>query len=77
MIWFGYLKGFHAKSGLFMNIIHLQINISLSHNLLAKTVFTSGDPVLYSQQFVDSIGETIVDEPASPSSIEVYFEYKE
>jgi Cof subfamily protein (haloacid dehalogenase superfamily) len=71
------LEGFACQIRLVHEHYSLANKYKLNHNLLAKTVFTSGDPVTYSQQFVDSIGETIVDEPASPSSIEVYFEYKE
>ena len=71
------LEGFPCQIRLVHEHYSLANKYKLSHNLLAKTVFTSGDPVSYSQQFVDSIGETIVDEPTSPSSIEVYFEYKE
>ena len=71
------LEGFPCQIRLVHEHYSLANKYKLNHNLLAKTVFTSGDPVSYSQQFVDSIGETIVDEPANPSSIEVYFEYKE
>ncbi|MDQ0198098.1 Cof-type HAD-IIB family hydrolase [Neobacillus ginsengisoli] len=45
-------------------------------NLLAKTVFTSGDPVFYSQQFVPILSEYLHDQPATPPKIEVYFEEK-
>jgi Cof subfamily protein (haloacid dehalogenase superfamily) len=70
------LEGFPCQIRLVHEHYSLANKYKLNHNLLAKTVFTSGDPVFYSQQFVDSIGDTIVDEPANPSSIEVYFEYK-
>src|SRR3954447_8089688 len=70
------LEGFPCQIRLVHEHYSLANKYKLSHNLLAKTVFTSGDPAFYSQQFVDSIGDTIVDEPANPSSIEVYFEYK-
>jgi Cof subfamily protein (haloacid dehalogenase superfamily) len=70
------LEGFPCQIRLVHEHYSLANKYKLNHNLLAKTVFTSGDPVFYSQQFVDSIGDTIIDEPANPSSIEVYFEYK-
>jgi Cof subfamily protein (haloacid dehalogenase superfamily) len=71
------LEGFQCQIRLVHEHYSLANKYKLNHNMLAKTVFTSGDPVVYSQQFVDSIGDTIVDAPASPSSIEVYFEYQE
>lgn len=46
----------------------------VNHNLLAKTIFTSGDPVFYSQQFVNSLSEYLHDQPVTPPKIEVYFE---
>ncbi|MCQ6273385.1 HAD family phosphatase [Bacillus sp. V3B] len=70
------LEGFPCQIRLVHEHYSLANKYKLSHNMLAKTVFTSGDPAFYSQQFVDSIGDTIIDEPANPSSIEVYFEFK-
>ncbi|WP_428909398.1 Cof-type HAD-IIB family hydrolase [Niallia sp. Krafla_26] len=71
------LEGFPCQ----IRLVHEQFSLAnkykLNHKLLSKTVFTTGDPIVYSQQFVDSIGDTIADEPAHPLSIEVYFEYKE
>ncbi|KAA9031637.1 Cof-type HAD-IIB family hydrolase [Niallia endozanthoxylica] len=71
------LEGFPCQIRLVHENYSLANKYKLNHNLLAKTVFTTGDPVFYSQQFVDSIGDMIIDEPANPSSIEVYFEYKD
>lgn len=71
------LEGFPCQIRLVHENYSLANKYKLNHNLLAKTVFTTGDPVFYSQQFVDSIGDTIIDEPANPSSVEVYFEYKD
>ena len=63
-----------------IRLVHEQFSLAnkfkLSHNLLAKTVFTSGDPVFYSQQFVSSLSEYLHDQPVSPPKIEVYFENK-
>ncbi|ETI66054.1 Cof-type HAD-IIB family hydrolase [Neobacillus vireti] len=50
--------------------------LKLNNHLLAKTVFTSGDPVFYSQQFVSSLSEYLHDQPVTPPKIEVYFEDK-
>lgn len=61
-----------------IRLVHEQFSLAnkfkLNHNLLAKTIFTSGDPVFYSQQFVDSISEYLHDQPITPPKIEVYFE---
>ena len=61
-----------------IRLVHEQFSLAnklkLNNNLLAKTVFTSGDPVFYSQQFVSSLTEYLHDQPVSPPKIEVYFE---
>lgn len=63
-----------------IRLVHEQFSIAnrlkLHNNLLAKTVFTSGDPVFYSQQFVSSLSEHLHDQPVTPPKIEVYFEEK-
>lgn len=71
------LEGFPCQIRLVHEHFSLANKYKLEHKLLSKTVFTTGDPLVYSQQFVDSIGSTIAEEPANPLSIEVYFEYKE
>ncbi|WP_066068310.1 Cof-type HAD-IIB family hydrolase [Neobacillus soli] len=61
-----------------IRLVHEQFSLAnklkLNNNLLAKTVFTSGDPVFYSQQFVSSLTEYLHDQPVTPPKIEVYFE---
>ncbi|MGG1396418.1 Cof-type HAD-IIB family hydrolase [Bacillus salipaludis] len=61
-----------------IRLVHEQFSLAnklkLHNNLLAKTVFTSGDPVFYSQQFVPSLSEYLHDQPVTPPKIEVYFE---
>lgn len=63
-----------------IRLVHEQFSLAnkfkLSHNLLAKTVFTSGDPVFYSQQFVSSLSEHLHEQSVSAPKIEVYFENK-
>ncbi|MBB6443457.1 Cof-type HAD-IIB family hydrolase [Bacillus benzoevorans] len=71
------LEGFPCQIRLVHENFSLANKYKLQHNLLAKTVFTSNDPIFYSQQFVDSIGDTVVDEPANPLTIEAYFENKD
>jgi Cof subfamily protein (haloacid dehalogenase superfamily) len=61
-----------------IRLVHEQFSLAnklkLHNNLLSKTVFTSGDPVFYSQQFVTSLSEYLHDQPLTPPKIEVYFE---
>ncbi|MDN3015174.1 Cof-type HAD-IIB family hydrolase [Paenibacillus sp. BSR1-1] len=63
-----------------IRLVHEQYSLAnkfkLQNNLLAKTVFTSGDPIFYSQQFVSSLSEHLHDQPVTPPKIEVYFEEK-
>nr|WP_263328428.1 Cof-type HAD-IIB family hydrolase [Neobacillus sp. Marseille-Q6967] len=61
-----------------IRLVHEQFSLAnrfkLNNQLLARTVFTSGDPVFYSQQFVSSLSEYLHDQPMAPPKIEVYFE---
>jgi Cof subfamily protein (haloacid dehalogenase superfamily) len=63
-----------------IRLVHEQFSLAnklkLNNNLLVRTVFTSGDPVLYSQQFVSSLSEHLHGQPITPPKIEVYFEEK-
>lgn len=45
----------------------------IKDNLIAKAVFQSGDPLFYPMQFVDSLGDSLRDNPVEPLKIEVYF----
>lgn len=45
----------------------------IKDNLIAKAVFQSGDPLYYPMQFVDSLGDSLRDNPVEPLKIEVYF----
>lgn len=71
------LEAFHCQIRLVDDRYSLANRSRINNNLLAKTVFSSGDPVFYSQQFVESLSDTIADEPCSPPKMEVYFERKE
>ncbi|RBP92334.1 hypothetical protein DFO70_107268 [Cytobacillus firmus] len=70
------LEGFTCQIRLVHEKYSLANKTKLNTNMLAKTVFTTGDPIFYSQQFVDSLSDTILDEPVTPPKIEVYFEDK-
>ncbi|GLB58784.1 Cof-type HAD-IIB family hydrolase [Cytobacillus sp. NCCP-133] len=71
------LEGFTCQIRLVHEKYSLANKTKLNSNMLAKTVFTTGDPIFYSQQFVDSLSDTILDEPVTPPKIEVSFEDKE
>lgn len=70
------LEGFQCQIRLVHEKYSLANKLKINNNLLAKTVVNSGDPLYYPHQFVDSISDTIMDEPISPPKIEVYFEQK-
>ncbi|MBM4764110.1 Cof-type HAD-IIB family hydrolase [Bacillus sp. B15-48] len=72
-----FLEGFPCQIRIVHDEFSLANKYKLNHNLLAKTVFTTGDPMFYSQQFVDSISDTLRDDPITAPKIEVYFEYED
>ncbi|MDR4252389.1 HAD hydrolase family protein, partial [Bacillus pumilus] len=61
-----------------IRLVHEQFSLAnkfkIHNDLLAKTVFTTSEPFVYSQQFVNSLSEYLHDQPITPSKIEVYFE---
>ncbi|OLS36450.1 Cof-type HAD-IIB family hydrolase [Bacillus sp. MRMR6] len=69
-----FLEGIPCQIRLVHEDYSLANRTKLYNNLLSKTVFTSGDPVFYSQQFVSSLSEYLHDQPVTPPKIEVYFE---
>lgn len=70
------LEGFQCQIRIVHEKYSLANKLKTANNLLAKTVINSGDPLHYPQQFVDSISDTIMEEPSSPPNIEVYFDEK-
>jgi Cof subfamily protein (haloacid dehalogenase superfamily) len=71
------LEGFECQIRLLNEEYSLGNRSKLSRNLMAKTIFSSADPAFYSHQFVDSVSETLSENPMTPSKIEVYFEDEE
>jgi Cof subfamily protein (haloacid dehalogenase superfamily) len=69
-----FLEGLPCQIRLVHEQFSLANRLKLNNNLLVKTVFTSGDPVFYSQQFVSSLSEYLHDQPVTAPKIEVYFE---
>ncbi|WP_075981543.1 Cof-type HAD-IIB family hydrolase [Bacillus massilinigeriensis] len=68
------LEGFPSQIRIIDDKFSLSNKYKLNNNIFAKAVYNSGDSVFYPQQFVDSLSDTILDEPVSPLKIEVYFE---
>lgn len=64
-----------------IRIVHEKYSLAnksgLWNNLFAKAVVNTGDPLFYPQQFVDSISDTIMDDPVSPPEIQVIFQDQE
>jgi Cof subfamily protein (haloacid dehalogenase superfamily) len=69
---------------------HFECNIRISHerfslgnrrklasNLIAKTVLSSADPVFYPIQFVESLGDTLRDQPVAAPKIDAFFSNKQ
>ncbi|RAK19465.1 hypothetical protein B0I26_10689 [Anoxybacillus vitaminiphilus] len=49
----------------------------IQKNLVVQTVLSTGDPFVYPTQFVDSLGDTLRDEPLAVPKIDVYFPSEE
>lgn len=71
-----FLEVFPCQIRLVHEHFSLANKLKLHNNLLVRTVFTSGDPVLYSQQFVNSLSDHLKDQPVNPPKIEIYLEEK-
>lgn len=71
-----FLESFQCQIRIVHEKFSLANKLKLNNNLLAKTIVNSGDPLFYPQQFVDSVSDTIMEDPTSPPNIEVYFEEK-
>ncbi|NMD72028.1 HAD family phosphatase [Bacillus sp. DNRA2] len=71
------LEGFECQIRVQHERFSLINKTKTNHNLLAKTVFSSGEPVLYAHQFVDSISESLAKQRIAPPKIEVKFEHPE
>jgi len=49
----------------------------IASNLLSKSILNTSDSMFYPVQFVDSLGDTLRDEPVSATKIDVHFKYDE
>jgi Cof subfamily protein (haloacid dehalogenase superfamily) len=69
-----FLESFPCQIRLVHEKFSLANKLQLNNNLLAKAIFTSGDPIVYSHQFTADLSESLADTPVAPPKIEVYFE---
>ncbi|WP_053365467.1 Cof-type HAD-IIB family hydrolase [Bacillus sp. FJAT-27245] len=69
-----FLESFQCQIRLVHERFSLANKLNLNNNLLAKAIFTSGDPIAYSHQFVTDLSDSLVDTPVAPPKIEAYFE---
>mgnify|MGYP000891202483 CR=1 FL=1 len=72
-----FLEGFSVQIRILHERFALINKTKLSNNMLAKTVFSTGDPVFYSHQFVESVSETVLEDKIAPPKIELFFENNE
>ena len=72
-----FLEGLQCQIRLVHEKFSLANKLHLNNNLLAKAIFTSGDPLTYSHQFTADLSDSLVDTPVSPPKIEAYFESEE
>ncbi len=49
----------------------------VSPNLLSKSILNTSDSMFYPVQFVDSLGDTLRDEPVSATRIDVHFKHED
>ena len=71
-----FLEGMPCQIRLVHEQFSLANRLKLNNSLLAKTVFTSGDPVFYSQQFVTSLSEYLHDQPVSHQKLKFILKMK-
>ncbi|WP_043933154.1 Cof-type HAD-IIB family hydrolase [Bacillus sp. EB01] len=69
-----FLESFSCQIRLVHEKFSLANKLQLNNNLLAKAIFTSGDPLGYSHQFVTDLSDSLADTPVAPPKIEAYFE---
>jgi Cof subfamily protein (haloacid dehalogenase superfamily) len=67
------LENFNCNIRLMHERYSLGNRKKVKKNLVVKTVLSSGDPFFYPTQFVDSLGDVLMDEPLAVPKIDVYF----
>jgi Cof subfamily protein (haloacid dehalogenase superfamily) len=71
------LENFDCNIRLLHERYSLGNRVHLQNNMVARAVIVSGDPLFYPMQFVESLGDSLMDTPISTPKIDVYFSDKE
>lgn len=67
------LENFNCNIRLMHERYSLGNRKKVKKNLVVQTVLSSSDPFFYPTQFVDSLGDVLLDEPIAVPKIDVYF----
>jgi Cof subfamily protein (haloacid dehalogenase superfamily) len=67
------LENFNCNIRLMHERYSLGNRKKVKKNLVVQTVLSSSDPFFYPTQFVDSLGDVLIDEPVAVPKIDVYF----
>jgi Cof subfamily protein (haloacid dehalogenase superfamily) len=67
------LENFDCNIRLLHERYSLGNRVHLQNNMVARAVITTGDPLFYPMQFVESLGDSLRDYPVSSPKIDVYF----
>ncbi|AGE21134.1 Cof-type HAD-IIB family hydrolase [Geobacillus zalihae] len=67
------LENFNCNIRLMHERYSLGNRKKVKKNLVVQTVLSSSDPFFYPTQFVDSLGDVLMDEPIAVPKIDVYF----
>ncbi|ASS87923.1 haloacid dehalogenase [Geobacillus lituanicus] len=67
------LENFNCNIRLMHERYSLGNRKKVKKNLVVQTVLSSSDPFFYPTQFVDSIGDVLIDEPIAVPKIDVFF----
>jgi Cof subfamily protein (haloacid dehalogenase superfamily) len=71
------LENFDCNIRLLHERYSLGNRVHLQNNMVARAVISTGDPLFYPMQFVESLGDSLRDYPVSPPKIDAYFADKE
>ncbi|MBA4535648.1 HAD family phosphatase [Bacillus aquiflavi] len=70
-----FFEGFQCQIRLIHEKFTLANKFKHEKNFIGKTVISPHDYMYYNQQYVDSISETLIDDPVNPLHLEVKFEH--
>lgn len=67
------LENFECNIRLLHERFSVGNKMKMPGNIIAKAVLGSGDPLFYPMQFVDSLGDYLLDNPVAPPKLEAFF----